>query len=89
MDDIHIIPIQQSYIGKTYVFRVELAEHSNGRWHASVPILACAIWASTKHEALDLIRNAAQAYVEGRLIRGWPVPYDIETVDAPVVAVSV
>ena len=63
--------------------------HANGRWHASIPVLTCALWASTKHEALDLIRDAAQAYVEGRLARGWPVPYDIETVDAPVVAVSV
>jgi len=89
MTDIHVIPLQRSHSGKTYVFRVELTQHGNGRWHASVPVLACAIWASTRHEALDLIRNAAQAYVEGRLTRGWPVPYDIEAVDTPVIAVTV
>lgn len=89
MNDIQVIPIQPSHIGKTYVFRVELTYHGSDRWYASIPALACAIWASTRHEALDRIRNAAQAYVEGRLTRGWPIPYDIETVDAPVIAVSV
>ena len=89
MNDIQIIPISRSHVGKTYVFRVELTQHGSGRWHANIPVLACAISASSKHEALDLIRNAAQAYVEGRLTRGWPIPYDIETVDAPVIAVSV
>ncbi len=89
MHDIQVIPLQQHHIGKTYVFRVELIQHGDGRWHASIPALACAIWASTKHEALDLIRNAAQAYVEGRLTRGWPVPYDMEAVDTPVIAVTI
>ena len=50
---------------KTYVFEVELEKEEDGRWSASIPVLpGCATWGYTKEEALESLREAAQAYLE-------------------------
>ena len=60
---------------KSYVFKVELIEEDDGRWSAIIPTLpGCATWGYTADEAMEAMREAAQAFVEvlledGRLDR--------------------
>ncbi|MEK6712358.1 MAG: type II toxin-antitoxin system HicB family antitoxin [Nitrospinota bacterium] len=50
---------------KTYVFNVELQQEEDGRWSVWIPALpGLASWGHTKEEALQNIRDAAEAYVE-------------------------
>ena len=47
---------------KTYVYRVELEQDDDGRWSAVVPALTgCAAWGQTADEAVEAVREAAQA----------------------------
>lgn len=56
---------------KTYVFKVELEQDDDGRWSATIPALAgCGAWGYTKEEALEALREAAQAYLEVSLTEG-------------------
>lgn len=56
---------------KTYVFEVELEQDEDGRWSATIPALAgCSTWGYTKEEALEALREAAQAYLEVSLSEG-------------------
>ncbi|MCI0441523.1 MAG: type II toxin-antitoxin system HicB family antitoxin [Chloroflexi bacterium] len=49
---------------KTYVFRVEV-EEEEGRWVAEIPSLpGCVTKGETREDALDALRDAAQAYLE-------------------------
>ncbi len=59
---------------KTYVFRVEV-EEEDGRWVAEIPSLpGCVTEGDTKEEALDALREAAQAYLEVMHEHGAPLP---------------
>lgn len=90
MSEYRYIPLDQPYRGRGYHFRVEMVAASNGRWYVWIPSLpGCTILAYTKGEALDLLRHAARVYIEEHLIRGCPVLDDIETIDAPVITVTV
>ena len=71
-------------------FKIELEQEEDGRWSAWVDALpGCAVWGYTREEALEAIRDTAQAYIEVLLEKGQSVPQGVETVDAPVVAVTV
>ena len=79
---------------KTYVFRVEV-EEEDGRWVAEVPSLpGCATEGDSKEEALEALREAAQAYLDVMSEHGDPLPENVQqevmVVDsAEVVAVTV
>ena len=49
----------------------------------------CAVWGYTREVALESMRDTAQAYIEVLLGKGQRIPQGVETVDAPVVAVTV
>ena len=78
---------------KTYVFKVELEEEEDGRWSAVIPSLpGCNAWGYTDQEALNAIRDSAQAYVEVAREHGDPLPQEVkgnvEVMAAPAVAVT-
>ena len=75
---------------KTYLFSVGLEQEEDGRWSAWVEALpGCAVWGYTREEALEAIKDTAQAYIEVLLEKGQSIPQGVETVDAPLVAVTV
>ena len=75
---------------KTYIFSVGVEQEEVGRWSAWVDALpGCAVWGYTREEALEAIKDAAQAYIEVLLEKGQSIPLGVETVDAPLVAVTV
>lgn len=75
---------------KTYIFSAQLEQEDDGRWSAWVEALpGCAVWGYTKEEALEALRDAAQAYIEVLVEKGQRVPAGVEEVEAPVVAVTV
>ena len=61
---------------RSYIFRVELEEDfEDGGWSAVIPALpGCAVDGETAGEALEYIRDLAQAYVEVLLEDGKPIP---------------
>ena len=76
---------------KSYVFQAELEQEDDGRWSAWIDALpGCATWGYSKEEALDALKEAAQAYLEVVVEKGQPIPetHTVETADAPVVAVT-
>jgi predicted RNase H-like HicB family nuclease len=75
----------------TYLFQVALEEEEDGRWSAWIAALpGCAAWGSTKEEALEAIQETTQAYLEVIAEKGQPISTTkvVETVEAPVVAVT-
>lgn len=75
---------------KTYIFSVGVEQEEDGRWSAWVDALpGCAVWGYSREEALEAIKDAAQAYIEVLLERGQSIPQGVQTVDAPLVAVTV
>jgi predicted RNase H-like HicB family nuclease len=75
---------------KSYIFRVELEKDEDGRWSAVVPGLpGCAVDGETADEALEAIREAAQAYVEILVEDGRPVPLEevASVVDGRAIAI--
>ena len=75
---------------KTYLFSVGLEQEEDWRWSAWVEVLpGCAVWGYTREEALEAIKDTAQAYIEVLLEKGQSIPQGVETVDAPLVAVTV
>jgi len=77
---------------RSYIFQVEIEQEEDGRWSAWIEALpGCAVWGYTQEEALVALRDAAQAYVEVLLEKGQSIPVakGVETIAAPVVAVTV
>lgn len=75
----------------TYVFQVELEQEEDGRWSAWIEALpGCATWGDSKEEALNGLREAAQAYVDVLTEHGWPLPDEAvqaaHVIPAPAVA---
>ena len=63
---------------KTYVFRVEV-EDEDGRWVAEIPSLpGCATEGDSKEEALEALREAAQAYLDVMNEHGDPLPERVQ-----------
>ena len=76
---------------KSYVFRAQLEQEKDGRWSAWISTLpGCATLGLSKEEALGALREAAQAYLEVLVKYGQTIPMTkaIETINAPVVAVT-
>ena len=91
MNDTRYIPIQGRGM-RSFIFQAQLEQDRDGRWSAGIDTLpGCATWGFTKKQALDALRNAAQAYIEVLLEEGGSVPVDedVETVNVPVVTVTV
>ena len=64
---------------KTYIFKVEFEQDEDGRWSADIPTLpGCATWGYTKEEALEALKEAAQAYLEVLFEDGRPLPKEAE-----------
>ena len=76
---------------KTYVLKAEIEQDEDGRWGATVPAMpGCATWGYTKEEALETLREAAQAYVEDIIEADEAVPTgDVKIIEAPAVSVIV
>lgn len=76
---------------KSYVFHAELEQEADGRWSAWIEALpGCATWGYSREEALEALKDAAQAYLEVLSEKGQEIPTDqtVQTVNAPVVAVT-
>jgi predicted RNase H-like HicB family nuclease len=76
---------------KTYLFQVELEQEDDGRWSAWIETLpGCAAWGHSKAEALEAIKETTQAFLEVLVETGQRIPtaQAVETIDAPVVAVT-
>ena len=64
---------------KTCVFTVEVEEEEDGRWSAVIPTLpGCNAWGNTQQEALEAIRDNAQAFVEVLLEHGDLLPQEAQ-----------
>ena len=78
---------------KTYLFRVELQEESDGRWSVWTPGLPrLTSWGHTKEEAVRNIQDAAEAYVQDMMEEGDALPLEVGTIDVidrPAVAITV
>ena len=77
---------------KTYIFQVAVEQDDDGRWSAWIEALpGCAVWGYTKEEAIEAIKDAAQAYIEVLIEKGQSVPtaVGVEALDTPAVAVTV
>jgi len=83
--------ISSSESTTTYLFQAEVEQEEDGRWSAWIEALpGCATWGYTKEEALEALREAAQAYLEVMVEKGQPVPVEraVQTVYATVVPVT-
>lgn len=64
---------------KTYVFPIEVEQEEDGRWSATIPVLAgCATWGYTKEEALESLQEAAKAYLEVLFEQSGVLPREVE-----------
>ena len=69
---------------KTYFLEFELEfDPEDGVWEAEIPILpGCAVWGYSREEALEALREGAQAYLEVRQEFGHPLPPEVEQMAA-------
>lgn len=66
---------------KSYSFSAELQQESDGRWSAWISALpGCAAWGLSQAEALDALRDAAEAYVADMIDAGESLPAKRERV---------
>jgi len=75
---------------KTYILRPVVEKEEDGRWSAWIDALpGCAAWGYTKEEALQALKDAAEAYLADMLEAGQELPKEgVEIVEEPVVAVT-
>jgi predicted RNase H-like HicB family nuclease len=76
---------------KTYRFKAELEQDTDGRWSSWVDALpGCAAWGHSEEEALSALKDAVQAYVEDMIEAGDELLSDKpEVIEAPVVSITV
>jgi predicted RNase H-like HicB family nuclease len=77
---------------KTYIFEAELEQEEDNRWSATIPALpGCATWGYSKEEALQSLKEAAQAYLDVLIEDGKPLPEKVEgkveIIPSPAVAI--
>jgi predicted RNase H-like HicB family nuclease len=89
MNNIRYIPIEKNVSLKSLLFHVQLARKSDGYWFAWIAALpGCAAWGATKDEALAMLTQTARAYVRMLRDQGVQLPDAVETINMPVVAVT-
>ena len=89
MAHLHTLPITGGAM-KTYLVQAELEEEDDGRWSAWIESLpGHAAWGYSKEEALDALKDTAQAYLEVLVEKGQSIPAAkaAETIYVPMVAV--
>jgi predicted RNase H-like HicB family nuclease len=60
---------------KTYLFQVEIEQEEDGRWSAWIEALpGCCAWGYSKDEALEAVKETAQAFLEVLVEKGEPLP---------------
>ena len=79
---------------KTYILDVEVEQEEDGRWSAEVSYFpGCAAWGYTREEALEMLKEGAQALLEVMLEHGDPIPLEVEkravVTDSSVVTITV
>jgi predicted RNase H-like HicB family nuclease len=88
-NNIRYIPIEKNVSQKSLLFQAQLAHKSEGQWFAWIASLpGCAAWGATKDEALAMLTQTARAYVRMLRDKGVEIPDSVETVNMPVVAVT-
>jgi predicted RNase H-like HicB family nuclease len=88
-NNIRYIPVEKNIAQKSLLFQVQLAPKSDGNWLAWIAALpGCAAWGASKDEALAMLTQTARAYVRMLRDKGVEIPDSVETVNAPVVAVT-
>ena len=87
--NIRYIPIEKNTSQKSLLFQVQLAPKHDGNWIAWIGALpGCAAWGASKDEALVMLTQNARAYVRMLRDKGVAMPVSVETVNMPVVAVT-
>jgi predicted RNase H-like HicB family nuclease len=87
--NIRYIPIEKNTTQKSLLFQVQLAPKHDGNWIAWIGALpGCAAWGATKDDALAMLTHTARAYVRMLRDTGGQMPDTVETVNMPVVAVT-
>jgi predicted RNase H-like HicB family nuclease len=87
--NIRYIPIEKNTTQKSLLFQVQLAPKHDGNWIAWIGALpGCAAWGASKDEALAMLTQTARAYVRMLCDQGAQMPDHVETVNMPVVAVT-
>ena len=88
-NNIRYIPIEKNNAQKSLLFEVQLAPKHDGNWIAWIGALpGCAAWGATKDEALTMLTQTARAYVRMLRDKGIAIPDNVETINMPVVAVT-
>ena len=88
-NNIRYIPLEKNLSQKSLLFQVQLALKSDGNWFAWIAALpGCAAWGATKDDALAMLTHTARAYVRMLRDKGAEIPDSVETVNTPVVAVT-
>ena len=88
-NNIRYIPLEKNIAQQSLLFAAELAHKSEGQWFAWIATLpGCAAWGATKDDALAMLTQTARAYVQMLRDTGVSMPDTVETVNMPVVAVT-
>ena len=88
-NNIRYIPVEKNVAQKSLLFQAQLTHKSEGQWFAWIASLpGCAAWGATKDEALTMLTQTARAYVHMLRDKGMQMPDSVETVNMPVVAVT-
>ena len=84
------MPETHRKVRRTYSFRAEVEEEEDGRWSAWIDALpGCAAWGYSQEEALQALKDAAEAYVKDMVDAGERIPDKEQSLDSSVVAVTV
>jgi len=76
---------------KTYFFKAQLDQDTDGRWSSWVDALpGCAAWGHSEEEALSALKDAVQGYLEDMIEAGEELPGEAtDVIEAPVVSITV
>jgi len=90
MNNIEYIPVEKNIAQQSFLLHVQLAPKTNGYWFAWIAALpGCAAWGASRDEALAMLTQTARAYIRMLLDQGVQVPDSVETINAPIVAVTI
>jgi len=88
-NNIRYVPLEKNTAQKSVLFQAQLAHKSEGQWFAWIATMpGCAAWGATKDDALAMLTQTARAYVQMLRDTGVSMPDTVETVNMPVVAVT-